>query len=575
MAPGIEALVQVEDGARWLRLTAPVRIVEASRPEEIAGALRTVERLSASLGCHAVGFVQYETACAFGLAAGPASTALPLVWFALFPAAAGLAVAPPEPAGSYQLGPVRAAIDPRTFVRSVRTIRRHIADGDTYQVNYTFPLRAAFRGDPASLFADLTRMQQGRYSVYIRIGGQAICSASPELFFARTRGQLVARPMKGTAPRGLTPEADERQAERLRSSLKERAENVMIVDMMRNDLGRVASVGSVTVPALFTLEAYPTVWQLTSTIEATSGAPLDAVFEALFPAASVTGAPQVRTMQIISTLEPEPRGVYTGAIGYVAPDGRTHFNVAIRTAVVDLERDALVFGVGSGIVWDSDPEREYEECLLKGAILGRQRPSFDLLETLRWTPRDGFLRLDRHLRRLQASARYFGFVYSEPAARAALDRVAAHADGPQRVRLLLASDGRVRTEHRPFVEHAAPWRLRFAARPVDPSDVFLFHKTTDRSRYEAFRLPDCDDVVLWNAAGEITESTIANIVADLDGELVTPPVGAGLLPGTFRAELLAAGRIVERSISLGALRRARALWLVNSLRGWCTACLVD
>ncbi|OFV91883.1 MAG: hypothetical protein A3G76_07000 [Acidobacteria bacterium RIFCSPLOWO2_12_FULL_65_11] len=597
----MEALIQVDHGSRWLSLRDPVRIVEAWRPDQVADALRQTETSATSRGCHAVGFLRYEAGAAFALDVHPAGRAapdLPLVWFALFDQAGIREVGRPAGAESYELGSLAPSIDRESFASRFQQIRRHIADGNTYQVNYTFGLRGDFRGEPRSLFADLVAAQRARYSAFIRFGRHAICSASPELFFRRdpdtvrlkpdttkaaeaaeaaSMWTLTTRPMKGTARRGRTTEEDAAEAERLRTSPKERAENVMVVDMMRNDLGRIAQAGSVEVPALFTLEAYPNVWQLTSTVTARTEARLDEIFAALFPSASVTGAPKIRTMQIIRSLEPGPRGIYTGAIGYLAPDGRAQFNVAIRTAVIDLHAGLLDFGVGSGIVWDSDREREYEECLLKGSILGRRPEPFELLETMRWTPGEGFFLLERHLDRLRDSARYFEFACVSDRVREIVDqcgRAASSVGRPLRVRLLLAEDGTARIEHAPLDLKEGAVSVRLATHPIDPSDPFLFHKTTNRGVYERARRPDCDDVLLWNPQREVTESTMANVVVEIDGRRVTPPIACGLLAGTLRAELLSKGEIVEGRVTIDDLLAAPRLWLINSVRGWCPVALV-
>jgi para-aminobenzoate synthetase/4-amino-4-deoxychorismate lyase len=393
--------------------------------------------------------------------------------------------------------------------------------------------------------------------------------------------------MKGTAPRGRTLAEDRYRAAALQASAKQRAENVMIVDMVRNDLGRVAEIGSIDVAELFAVERYPTVWQMTSRITAKTGASLPAIFEALFPPASVTGAPKIRTAEIIRELERAPRGVYTGAIGHIAPGGDARFSVAIRTATIDRARGVLHFAVGSGIVWDSEAEQEHEECLLKAAVLGRRSVPFELLETLRWTPGGGFFLLDRHLERLRDSAEYFGFECPLDEIRAGLDaavRSAGNPSMPFRARLLLGRDGSVRTEVSPlqrphsagpaeagaFHEPGALLAARLAREPIDENDVFLFHKTTNRRVYEEARFsePECDEVILWNTRGQVTEATTANVVVERDGLRVTPPVSCGLLGGTFRAELLARGEIAERVITTAELLTARRVWLVNSVHEW-------
>jgi para-aminobenzoate synthetase/4-amino-4-deoxychorismate lyase len=563
----IEALIQL-DARRWIRLTNPVDVVETRRVEDVVRVLDDVEQLASARGYHAAGFVSYEAGAAFGLSTRHAQLDLPLIWFALFAADNVRPANPPISSGDCLLGPLHASLDRSRYRSAIQTIKERIADGDTYQVNYTFRLTGDFIGDPSDLFAQLVLNQAGRHSAFLQLGSHTICSASPELFFARDGRHLTARPMKGTAARGRTVEEDHLRRAELYDSPKQRAENVMIVDMVRNDLGRVAEYGSVSVPELFALERYPTVWQMTSLVTARSSASLSALFTALHPSASVTGAPKASTMAIVGALEPHPRGVYTGAIGYVEPDGTARFNVAIRTAVLDHHRSTLDFGVGSGIVWDSEADAEYDECLLKGAILGQRRPPFDLLETMRWTPSGQFLLLERHFDRLRASATYFDFPFAEREAREALAGAVHGCADAQRVRLLLASDGAVRVEHTPLVQSPPVLRVLPAAAPVDQQMVWLFHKTTNREVYNRAMRPDVDDVVLWNEGGEVTEATTANVVADFGAGKVTPPVMCGLLAGTFRAELLARGEVREAVIPLEALLRSPRFWLVNSVHQW-------
>ncbi|HXT21747.1 MAG TPA: aminotransferase class IV, partial [Thermoanaerobaculia bacterium] len=328
---------------------------------------------------------------------------------------------------------------------------------------------------------------------------------------------------------------------------------------------------------------YDTVWQLTSTVVARSDAPLSSLFAALFPSASVTGAPKASTMGLIAELEGEPRGVYTGAIGWAGPHGRARFNVAIRTVWIDRERGIAEYGTGGGVTWDSRADAELAEAGLKARVLAARPRTFRLLETMRWSPRGYFL-LAEHLARLAASARHFGFHWSESRVRAALEDLARTlSPRPHRVRLLVARDGAVAVEAEPLQPtprlaegRRVPLRVALAPTPVDAADPLLFHKTTERTIYEAARaaLPGCDDALLWNRDGELTESTVANLVLRLDGELVTPPLSSGLLPGTFRARLLARGRLVERVVRREDLARATGLWLVNSVRGWMPAELV-
>jgi para-aminobenzoate synthetase/4-amino-4-deoxychorismate lyase len=398
-----------------------------------------------------------------------------------------------------------------------------------------------------------------------------ICSASPELFFRLDGTRIECRPMKGTAARGRTQAEDLAQARALHASEKERAENVMIVDMVRHDLGRVAQVGTVNVTRLFEVEKYPTIWQMTSTIEAKTEAGLGEIFRALFPAASVTGAPKVRTMEIIAGLEPLPRRLYTGTIGFFAPGRRAQFNVAIRTVLANRRTGCVEYGVGSGITWDSDPEAEWQECRSKARILAPRVPPFSLLETMRWTLEEGYYLLETHLERLQDSALYFGFRLDLAALRLELERLAARLGRKRRrIRLLVTKEGRITLEAKALPKAVVkPQRIALARAPVDSSDPFLYHKTTNRAVYEAARAacPGFDDVLLFNEQGEITESTIANVAVDIAGKLYTPPVFFGLLPGTLRAHLLQQGDLLERPITLEELLRSPRILLLNSLRG--------
>ena len=562
----------IQNGDHWLYFSDPVRVIAAEAAEDVWPALRRVVAGVEAEGLHAAGFIAYEGAPGFDPALvvrGP--VALPLLWFGLY--------RPPEvwrqlPAGgTYTLGDWQPSQGIEGYRQTIAQIKEAIARGDTYQVNYTMALGAAWQGDPWGLFVDLVSSQRGGYAAYLDLATHAICSASPELFLEIDGDRVRSRPMKGTAPRGRTLAEDRQQIVALRASQKDQAENVMIVDMIRNDLGRVARFGSVRVPALLEVERYPTLLQMTSTVEAASDAPLDAILAALFPCASITGAPKVRTMQLIAGLESGPRGVYTGAIGFLAPGRRARFNVAIRTVVVDRPAGQASYGVGSGIVWDSDADAEYAECRLKAQVLSRRFPDFELLETMRWTAQEGVARLERHLARLAGAAEYFSFAVDLDAVRARLAGLdpAAMPD-PARLRLLAGRGSELRLEVHPVDQPARPARVRLglARKAVDAQDLFLYHKTTHRAVYEQARAsrPECDDVLLWNARGELTEATTANLVVSLGDRLLTPPVESGLLAGVLRAELLESGAVEARVLTLDDLARCQELYLVNSLRGW-------
>lgn len=573
--PELAAVLDFPDdcgGPERLRFGRPVEVLVARAVGEVRPALRRIER-AAEEGFYAAGFVAYEAAPAFdrALTVRPGPD-LPLLWFAVFdrplehrPRAGGR--------GGFRLGGWEPSVGHEEYGRGVAAVREAIARGDTYQVNYTFRLRARFEGDDLALYERLLAAQRTRHGAYLNAGRFRVLSASPELFFRRRGRRLVARPMKGTSARGRWAEEDEGRAARLAASEKERAENLMIVDLLRNDIGRVAEVGTVRVPELFRVERYPTVLQMTSTVEGTlrRGASLEDIFAALFPCGSVTGAPKVSTMRLIAALEGSPRGVYCGACGFVAPGGDAAFNVAIRTAVVDAEAGAAEYGVGGGITWDSTAEGEYAEALAKASLLAEEPGRFDLLETMRLEA-GRYLLLEEHLERLAASAAYFGFPVSVPEVRTVLAEHAGRFEaGARRVRLLVSDRGRVRVESEELGGDiaAAPRPVALASSPVRKSDRFLYHKTTRRGAYDAARAgrPDVYDVLLWNEEGELTEFTTGNLLVESGGRLWTPPRESGLLPGTFRAALLRRGEAAERVLTRADLARASRLWLVNSVRG--------
>ena len=543
-------------------------------PREVEGILETVARRTAEERLHAVGFLSYEAAP--GLNPEQSTRApgwLPLCWFALFREFSEQN--PPGPCSP--LTPLNwvPTLTEETFCEQVERIRDYIAAGDTYQVNFSYRLRAEIDAKlarrPYPLFTSMLSQQQDGYGAYIETQDWAICCASHELFFERRGNRLVSRPMKGTVRRGKSSDEDGQLSAWLQASAKNRAENLMITDMVRNDLGRIAETGSVRTEKLFELESYPTLWQMTSTVSGrTEGSLLD-VLRALFPAASITGAPKRRTMELIRDLETEPRQIYTGSIGYVRPDGSAQFNVAIRTALINKPEQTAEYGVGGGIVWDSTAPDEYQECLTKARILAFDPPGFDLLETLLWTPDEGYALLAAHLERLAETAAFFERKLDLPGIRQQLARFASDLSRePQRVRLLVSAAGKGRLSATPLAPLPEPYRLAVAPEPLDVVDnPYVAHKTTRRDVYDAARraVPDADDVLLWNRRGELTESTIANVFLELDGRLVTPPASSGLLPGVFRQTLLEAGRATEEVVWVEDLHQAGAVFLGNSVRG--------
>ena len=553
---------------------------------QVRGVLDAVQA-AAQQGAWCVGYVRYEAAPAFDAALAVHGADGPLAWFAVFDAAQPWPQ--PEDAGAgavevaWQCGMPRADFD-----HALARIHTDIAAGAYYQVNLTAPMDGTLMPAPLAptqptaapaqaLFAALQRAQPGGYSLYLDTGTEHILSVSPELFFDWRDGVVLTRPMKGTAARGATPEADAAQAQALQASTKERAENVMIVDLLRNDLSRIAEPFSVRVPRLFHAEALPSVWQMTSDVTARTraGVGLADVFGALFPCGSVTGAPKAAAMQAIRALESGPRGVYCGALGLVRPGGAATFNVPIRT--VTLRGSQARCGIGSGITAGSTAQAEWTEWAHKQAFVRRASAVFDVLETLGL--RDGqFHAADAHIARMATAAAHFGYPWTEGAARAALDGLlSAHAHGDWRVRLLLQPDGQLQAQAYALAPSPARVRLQLAAQALEQTDSeFVRFKTTHRAHYDAFTptQPDVFDTVLWNAQHEITECTRGNVAMLLRGQWLTPPLRCGLLPGVGRAAALAEGRVTEAVVHLADVGEVTQWAFVNSLRGWIAADLV-
>ncbi|MDB5741951.1 MAG: bifunctional aminodeoxychorismate synthase component I/aminotransferase [Polaromonas sp.] len=558
---------------------APRAVLVAQTAAEVRPVLDAVQA-AARQGAWCVGYLRYEAAPAFDAALTVHAADGPLAWFAVHDKA--LPWPQPAPAAAAVRVDWRAALSRPAFDEALAVLREGIAGGQYYQVNFTAQLagvlHAGNAAEPAqALFQALQRAQPGGYAAFLDTGDEQLLSVSPELFFDWRAGQLLTRPMKGTAPRGNTPEEDAARAAALRASPKERAENVMIVDLLRNDVSRIAAPFSVQVPRLFHTEALPSVWQMTSDVRARTraGCSLADVFGALFPCGSITGAPKVRAMQAIGALEPGPRGVYCGAIGVVQPGGAATFNVPIRT--VTLRGTEARCGIGSGITSGSAADGEWQEWRHKQAFLARASQPFEILETLALAA--GQLRhAGAHLARMAAAAAHFGYPWDGAQARQCLDALAqSHAHGRWRVRLLLDADGRVSAQAHPLEPPAPAVRLQLANRPMDEAHgEFVRFKTTRRAHYDAFTptAPGVFDTVLWNAAGEITECTRGNIAMRVGGEWVTPPLACGLLAGVGRALALREGRLRERVVRLEALQSVEGWAFVNSLQGWLEAAMV-
>lgn len=582
-----------EDAA--LLFSHPKAVLECRDLAEVG---KTVGKISAHQrqGNYLAGWVSYECGLPFHPTLKRAQHRVsgePLIWLGVFGKPQVLSSRAVEKLLEFQgrtapgIGNPAASETREQFERAFGKIKRHIKAGDVYQINHTFALEVEIEGPPILLYRALRKVQPVPYGAYIDTGRWRVLSLSPELFLSRSGNNLTSRPMKGTAPAGRTWAELSANRKALEGDEKNRAENLMITDLIRNDLSRISRPGSVMVEHPFRVQRFGQVLQMTSQVrsEPNSGVTFSEIFPALFPCGSVTGAPKVRAMEIIRETEKQPRGVYTGAIGYFAPAGDFALNVAIRTLVLDSNGKGR-FGVGSGIVADSTLRGEYEECLLKARFLNSRPHRFALLETLLWDPDSGFVRLDLHLRRILASARYFGFAIGEREFVRALNQAAK--DFPEaasrRVRLMCGRRGRIAVEHRPFDRSGMkqPVAIAISRTRVDPDDPLLFHKTTNRRLYdkaftERHRKAGLYDVLLRNKRGNITEGTFTNVFfkKKSDGPLCTPPLSEGLLPGVLRQALLDSGKAREAPLDPETARQIRHLYIGNSLTGLLRARLAN
>lgn len=564
-----------------LIFTDPLAVISAYQYAQVLPALYELESWTRR-GYWVAGFLSYEAA--YGLleeltrpprpSSRSEDAALPLLEFGVFTAPG--AMWPDTGRGNYTIGAWRPDpwLDRAVYDKKIAQIRRAIAQGLTYQINYTLRLRASFHGNPWPYYRALWHAQQAPYSGYIEWGDQAILSASPELFFALHGQHIVTRPMKGTAQRGRYDAEDRVLRRNLEQSAKDRAENIMIADLFRNDLGRLAQTGTVRVAALCQPEAYPTVWQLTSeiTAERDPAASWVRVLTTLFPSGSITGAPKLSSMNIIQELEASPRGIYCGTLGYVSPYGREAvFNVAIRTVWIHSSRHLAVFGTGGGITWDSRAEEEYDELLTKARFLTARQPEFSLLETMRLDHGNYWL-YTFHLERMEQAAAYYQRPFDKKAVEGTLDGVRKHyADKIWRVRVMVDPNGQV---HHQVVAYqklpAGVQMVAWASQSVDSADPIFFHKTTHRDFYNRAHPGNSQafDHLLSNEQGLVTEFTRGNIVLRYRGELITPAQDSGLLAGTFRRFLLSRQIIQEARISKEHVRSSDQIWFINSLYGW-------
>lgn len=578
----------LDSDGRSLLFRDPMEIISATDPDDVAGALGRIDEVVNS-GRHTAGFLTYELGYALEPRLAPlmpADRKLPLLWFAVFDEPAVMddaAVAgwlDENARGGHSLESKGVTRDENAYLKRFDRVKELILAGDLYQINLTFKSLFKLSGSTLSLYRDLRTRQRVAHGAVILTPEFSILSASPELFVSIHDGIIETRPMKGTAARAPTVAEDEDMKSWLAADEKNRAENLMIVDLMRNDLGRIAKIGTVEVPDLFKVETYQTLHQMVSRVraEVTDGAAIPQLVSALFPPGSVTGAPKIRAMELIRELEHEPRGVYTGAIGMFAPDGSAAFNVAIRTAVIDRHGNGEI-GIGSGLVADSVGADEYAECLLKMKFFSDPASGpdadFQLIETLRYTRQDGYWLFGEHMTRLARSAAELGFAVDLAKVRDLLSDIVERRGEPMlRMRLLVSKSGETEVTAVAMTppNDAAHMSYVISEHRVSSTDRLLAHKTTCRELYdgEHARLTKqltIDDVLFLNELGELTEGSRTNIFVERDGRLLTPPLKSGLLPGTLRAALIAEGRAVEAVLTPEDLESGDPVYLGNSVRG--------
>ena len=563
---------------KWLSFTDPVKIETANKPEQVLAVLKNVDK-HIDEGNWVAGFITYEAASGIdGLFATHELKNFPLLLFAVFhkPEIISLDFSDSKKKEklNWQLSETL-----KSYTQKIKTIKQFIEKGDTYQVNLTYKHRTSFSANPFDLFCKMYQNQPTKYAAYLEWDNFAICSASPELFFSKEKDIISCRPMKGTNARGKIYSEDLERRIQLQYSIKNRAENLMITDMIRNDLGMIARPASVRVKQLFEVEKYPSVWQMTSTVTARTDHQISNIFKALFPCASITGAPKIRTMQIINDLESNPRNIYTGSIGFIDPKGRAQFNVAIRTVLVDKEKKEIDFGVGSGVVWDSKALAEFEECRTKTSFLSKHVESFKLLETILWSKAEGYFLLDYHLQRIRQSADYFDFKIDLKGIKEKLSEIEKTFYNSKRIRLLVEKKGEFKIESYQLQNGKNHVNAVIYPYPVDSEDIFLYHKTTLRKIYNRaleFAIKfDSNDAILLNEKDELTESAFANIVLVFGGKKVTPKQSSGLLNGVYRQYLLDQGEISEAILKKSDLQKCDQIFLINSVRKWQRVNLVN
>ncbi len=564
----MQCFIRDQADTGWEFFDNPLAVLIATKAEEVRSVLDQVETATQQ-GYQCVGYVAYEAASALDTSLAVHPSTRPLAVFGIFKSCQRLTTLPSNKPSAVWLRPVMSC---EQYTSKIQAIKTRLAHGESYQVNLTHTLQGTYEGEPLDLFATLYDAQPTAYAAFLHLNDLAIASVSPELFFCLDGDQITTQPMKGTAPRAPNAEEDLANKHALENSEKDRSENIMIVDMIRNDLGRICQPGTITADNLFAIESLPTVWQQTSSVSGKTEARFSDILSTLFPCASITGAPKKRTMEIINALEDDARGIYTGCIGVLKPDRSMRFSVAIRTLVLDTDTRSASYGIGGGIVWDSAPLSEWQESLDKSKLLNGVSPM--LLETMKYDPRDGVVLLDRHINRLIAAASTHAYPLNPTQAKELVQCFSATEK--RKLRLLADRSGRLSLESSDFPPIKTVFRLGLADAPIQREDFRLRTKTTQRTLYDQNRGArlDIDDVILFNEDNEITETTIFNLYLKIQGVLYTPALPSGLLPGVYREHLLALGAAKERVLSVQDLSKAEGLYVSNAVRGLCPAILV-
>lgn len=577
-----------KENHRSFLFTGPKEIISTNNHTRIKSCFEQIEKVLKQ-GYYVAGFLSYEAAAGFESSMPCRKPDTPLLWFGVYEKPKVYDYFPLTPALSlkgrgslseldaYHIKNLRPTKTKKAYLRDVGKIKDHIRAGDTYQVNYTFKYKFNFSGPALSLFSDLCRKQSVSYAALIGFDNKKILSLSPEMFFRRKNNRINVKPMKGTISRGRYNSEDASRQRNLVNSAKDQAENIMIVDMLRNDLGRISRTGAVKTTSLFNAEKYETLYQMTSTIKAKLKNTFNwfELFRAIFPSGSVTGAPKIRTMQIIDGLEKAPRNIYTGSIGYICPDNEAVFNVAIRTILLDEGKNKGEIGIGSGVTVKSDPNSEYDECRLKAQFFTGDDDNFDLLETMLWR-RDKFFLINLHLRRLKDTAAFFNyeFLIADIKKRLKIHSSRFSTKKQYKVKLLVSKYGKITIQSCVIGKDKHTVKLiTFSAKLVNSSDKFLYHKTTKRKLYNDEYKKAVDrglaDTIFLNEKNEVTEGCISNIVIQNGSSYYTPPTSSGLLNGVFRQYLLKSRHLPlkEKVLYKKDITNAKKLFICNSVKG--------